>query len=62
MAAAQLLQGLAELPFVPEDVTQVAVGLGVILLEPDGLPVLGDGLVHLALACRGDAEVRSGPR
>ena len=33
------------------------MGLGVVGLEPDGVAVFGDGLVHLPLARQGDAEV-----
>ena len=40
-----------------EDDAEVAVGLGVVGLEPDGLAVVGDGLVQLPLVAQGDAEV-----
>ena len=40
-----------------QGVAEVVVGLGVILLESDGLAVLGDGLVQLALVVQGIAEV-----
>ena len=41
----------------PEDQAEVAVGLGVVGLEPDRLAVFGDGLVELPLGLQGDAEV-----
>ena len=44
-------------PLSDEGVAEVVVGLGVVRLEADGLPVLGDGLVQLALAREGVAEV-----
>ena len=52
VAAAQLLQGLPELPLPPQAITQVAVSLRVVLLESDGLAVLGDGLAQLTLGLR----------
>ena len=33
------------------------MGFGVVLLEADGLAILGDGIVQLALILQGDAEV-----
>ena len=36
------------------------MGLGEVGLEPDGLAVVGDGLVQLPLAVQGDAEVEVG--
>ena len=41
----------------PQDLAQVAVGLGVVGLEPDRRAVFGDGLVELPLVSQGDAEV-----
>ena len=40
-----------------QDDAEVAVGLGVVGLEPDRLAVFGDGLVELPLALQGVAEV-----
>ena len=47
-------------PLSLQGVAEVEVGLGVILLESDGLAVLGDGLVQLALVLQGVAEVAVG--
>ena len=44
--------GLIQLALVPEGNAQIAVGLGVVGLEPDGRAVGGDGLIQLALAAR----------
>ena len=41
----------------PKDHAEVAVGLGVVGLEPDRLAVFGDGLVELPLISQGVAEV-----
>ena len=44
-------------PLSLQGVAEVVVGQGVVGLEPDGLAVVGDRLVVLALALQGDAEV-----
>src|SRR5207253_2765363 len=44
VAAAQVDQRLGELAFHREFDAEVDVGLGVVLVEPDGLAVAGDGL------------------
>jgi hypothetical protein len=45
MAQAQFLHGFAELSLAYQSIAEVAVGLGIVLLEADGLAVLGDCLV-----------------
>jgi hypothetical protein len=49
VGVAQRLPGRLELPLLPESNAEVEVGQGEILLEPNGFPALGDGLVQPAL-------------
>jgi hypothetical protein len=57
VTAAEVGQGLGELPLVPQGIAEVAVGLGVVRLESEGLAELGDGLLQPALVVQGGAQV-----
>jgi hypothetical protein len=57
VATAGLGQGLAELALMREHMTEVAMGLGVIRLQPDRPTECGDRLGQLPLAVEGVAEL-----
>ena len=48
MTTAEVGQRLRELPLVAEDMTEVAVRLGIIFVESDGLAVLSNGPLQVA--------------
>src|SRR5262249_21654532 len=62
MTTADVPEGLGELSVVPEYEAQVAVGLGIVLFEVDGLPVRSDGLIHFPLGAQVVAEAVMGLR
>jgi len=52
--------GLLLLEFVSHGVAEFAVGVGVTLLDANGLAVRGDGLLQPALVLQGEAEIEMG--
>ena len=49
--------GFIQLPLLGERGAQIAVGFGVVGLEPQSLPIAPDCLVHLALVLQHNPEV-----
>src|SRR5262249_43764559 len=57
VTAAPVFQSLSELSLQLEYVAEVAVSLGVILIDSDSLAVLRDGVIQPTLSLQGVAEV-----